>query len=271
MKDKNRKERGKEIEKALITKTASKCKCNTSSSTKRPFGSMSDITMHTNVTDDMSISSSSHDTENPAAAVVDDIDDDETLSSQTCAICLEPYIAGKDKVSWSKFQTCRHAFHQKCIEGWLAQTKNKDGSCPCCRGPYLREENVEDKKTEENVQPLEEEDESNNVDVEMQDSTNVVQTPEEERNVDEERLGDTNVQPLDQEGHTVDGGVATTFMLEGNNPSTTIKTKNNMMGSEFTSFCIVHGLKRDKKRGGNAFLSIQSIDDEPTTGSLENV
>ena len=52
--------------------------------------------------------------------------------AETCAICIEQYEEN-DIISYSKRQSCTHAFHKKCIELWL---KDKD-DCPCCRCPYV--------------------------------------------------------------------------------------------------------------------------------------
>ncbi|KAL7542099.1 hypothetical protein ACHAXR_011520 [Thalassiosira sp. AJA248-18] len=277
LKEKRRKERLKEVEKALISKTASKCNCNMTSST-----SMSDLTMHTNVTDDMSLSSSSHDIENPevdnnSSSIANGDNAGETSFSQTCAICLEQYQGGKDKVSWSKFQTCCHAFHHKCIHGWLAETKNRDGSCPCCRGPYLKERPDDAKSDALSSQtPTDgrEENEERTGDQAMENRNENVQTQDEESNVDEVISVHANVQT--EEESNVDCEVATS-MLEGNVSSikaqTTLDTTKHHVkgsdGSDFVSFCIVHGLIRDKKkkRGTGGAFAVKPID-EPT--GLEN-
>ncbi len=135
-----KKTRHKEIDDALICKVASKCKC-AKQNRRKTLSTELDITMRTNSTDDMSVASatsSTHDdiekgdlTDGPDNAL------NKKSPEQTCAICLEQYNPGKDKVSWSKYQTCNHAFHRKCIEDWLAEV-DRDGSCPCCRGPYLK-------------------------------------------------------------------------------------------------------------------------------------
>ena len=131
--------RHKEIDDALICKVASKCKC-AKQNRRKTLSTELDITMRTNSTDDMSVASatSSHD-DIEKGDLTDGSDNalNKNSSEQTCAICLEQYNPGKDKVSWSKYQTCNHAFHRKCIEDWLAEV-DRDGSCPCCRGPYLK-------------------------------------------------------------------------------------------------------------------------------------
>mmetsp|Transcript_10455 Transcript_10455/g.14972 ORF Transcript_10455/g.14972 Transcript_10455/m.14972 type:complete len:277 (+) Transcript_10455:107-937(+) len=133
-----KKKRHKEIDDALICKVASKCKC--AKQNRRKSAGL-DITMRTNATDDMSVASASSTSDNRETDDLTDGSDDalNKPSSEytTCAICLEHYSPGKDKVSWSKYQTCNHAFHLKCIEEWLAEV-DRDGSCPCCRGPYLK-------------------------------------------------------------------------------------------------------------------------------------
>ena len=226
---------------------------------------MLDLTVHTTMSDDnISLSSSvSHDIENAAANDVQIISndcavDDETVSVQTCAICLETYIEGKDKIAWSKYQTCQHAFHHKCIVGWLAEIKkNKDGNCPCCRGPYLKERadstnektqvlgevggSDDEERTEDNANVSDTVDEgSTRVDEELNDNTNNdVQTTDEEVNFDIEANIDcdkaTNVRPTDE-------------------------TRNSGGSLEFISFCVNCGLKR--KVSDNA-ISIKPIY-EPT-------
>jgi hypothetical protein len=57
-------------------------------------------------------------------------DDDDGV----CAICLVSFQRG-DIYGQSSNPSCRHIFHQDCIVGWLI-TKD-DGTCPCCRQPYL--------------------------------------------------------------------------------------------------------------------------------------
>jgi len=251
---------------------------------KKQFGSMSDLTMHTNVTDDMSTSSSYHDVENPAVTDDDNNDDDETLSCQTCAICLEPYIGGKDKVSWSKFQTCHHAFHQKCIQGWLEETKNV-GNCPCCRGPYLKEDVSKSEDVLDNTMLNEASDEISideerldnvrvqtlneecHIDEETEDNIN--ETPGEESNIDDETpCDDPRVQNHPESNNDENNGeVATTSStLQGNTIPTNIKPQR-VTGSDFTSFCIVHGLKRDVKKCGKAFLSMKPMESSTSLGN----
>jgi len=50
-----------------------------------------------------------------------------------CAICLCPYENG-EKVTWSKEESCPHAFHTECIIPWLA--KKNESKCPCCRQDF---------------------------------------------------------------------------------------------------------------------------------------
>ena len=64
-----------------------------------------------------------------------------SVDLETCAICLEPYKENDD-VSYSKHQNCSHAFHTSCILSWLKDEFRND--CPCCRGPYLHLQVVED-------------------------------------------------------------------------------------------------------------------------------
>lgn len=209
------KARSKVIESALIVKTASKCNCNlTFSSWEFRSGS----TMQSNITDDTSITSSSYDSGNLSPIDCDDDvdhdDDDQTLSLQTCAICLEPYAADKDQVSWSRFQTCHHAFHHKCIEAWLAETKRWEGSCPCCRGPYLRRDTAGD-RGEGGEENNEEEEEMNSTDRVSRDNSASASSP-------------------DDESHLL-GAVAEDSVTTGT-------------GAKFTSFCVVHGLISEKER-----------------------
>ena len=190
------------------------CKCNTLS-TKKQFGSMLDLTVHTTMSsDDMSISS--HDIENPASlsnSSSTDDDDKMACDHQTCAICLEPFVGGKDKVSWSKYQTCRHAFHHKCIHSWLSELKNKHGNCPCCRGPYLKVKatKVLDDDVEEGI-----------LDDVNDDEYNVPTGSPNNSSADEENVQTT-----------------TNKEEEDNFDTTNVNTTQTL---EFTSFCSVHGL-----------------------------
>ncbi|KAL7537934.1 hypothetical protein ACHAWF_005942 [Thalassiosira exigua] len=266
--DERKKERAKEIDKALVTKTASKCNCgNTHLSAKKSFDCMTDLTVRTNVTDDTSVSSS-NDIENP---VVDDnsspiaSDSDEADCNQTCAICLESFTGGKDKVSWSKFQTCHHAFHEKCIKGWLSETKNTDGNCPCCRGPYLREGKDAARGAAAQISLTGEEDNANGENhSEVTDNISSHSSRQgSERNSylvveegicnDDERVigaigthadGDvTNASPNPDGCANAESEVETSVSQEKAMMATQNMDKINPMGSEFTSFCIIHGLR----------------------------
>lgn len=239
---------------------------------------MLDLTVHTTMSDDnISLSSSvSHDIENAAANDVQIISndcavDDETVSAQTCAICLEPYIGGKDKIAWSKYQTCQHAFHHKCIVGWLAEIKkNKDGNCPCCRGPYLKErvdstnektqvlgevggsddEEITEDNANDNAVSDTGDEGSTRVDEELHDNTNNdVQTTDEEANFDVE----ANDRQRKDEESSIDCDKPA-------NVRPTDETRNGGGSLEFISFCVNCGLKR--KVSDNA-ISIKPIY-EPT-------
>jgi hypothetical protein len=206
--EKRKKKRLKEIDDALICKVASKCKCN-KLNRRKTWSAELDITMHTNATDDMSVASASstHDDcerDDP----IDDSDDavHETSVGQTCAVCLEQYIPGKDRVSWSKYQTCSHAFHRKCIEVWLAEV-DRDGSCPCCRGPYLKVAT----RTEENT-----EDAENSINAEI--------TSGDDAQVDIESNAGTDIDE-------------TAFS----------HLTSKETGLDFVSFCLTHGLKSIKE------------------------
>ena len=178
---------------------------------------MLDLTVHTTMSSD-DMSCSDFDIENPASlsnsnSSSTDDDDKMACDHQTCAICLEPFVAGKDKVSWSKYQTCRHAFHTSC-NSWLSELKNKHGNCPCCRGPYLKVKAtkvLDDDDVEEGI-----------VDGVNDDEYNVPTRSENNSSADEE-----NVQ-------------TTTNKEEGDNFDTT--NVNTTQTLEFTSFCSVHGL-----------------------------
>lgn len=52
-----------------------------------------------------------------------------------CAICLESYEPG-DRVTWSKFDSCKHAFHHDCVIQWLSQKEDDQPLCPCCRQDF---------------------------------------------------------------------------------------------------------------------------------------
>ncbi len=192
-----KKKRHREIDDALICTVASKCKCAKQSRRK---SAELDITMRTNVTDDMSVataSSTSDDRENDDDAL------NTTSSEQACAICLEQYSPGKDKVSWSKYQTCNHAFHRKCIEEWLAEI-DRDGSCPCCRGPYLKVAASDKGDTED-----------------ADDAMNA-----------EISSGDDDDQVLDIESNAETDVDKTEFS----------HLANKKVGLDFVSFCVTHGL-----------------------------
>ncbi|KAL7503187.1 hypothetical protein ACHAWX_000571 [Stephanocyclus meneghinianus] len=139
-----RKKRRIEIEEALVSCAASDCECNVDSKSniRRTYSTV------TLVTENMSVVSL--DAEN-----LDNIEsqevglDEEDESFQMCPICLDVYVAG-DSISWSKNQTCRHAFHKSCIEGWLKQLE-REGCCPCCRGPYLTKNKSTEHENEQGV------------------------------------------------------------------------------------------------------------------------
>lgn len=197
---------------------------------------MTDDTAHTNVTDDMSVTSSVHDSDYPNGAPC----------HQTCAICLDEFVCGKDKVSWSRFQTCHHAYHRKCIEGWLLETKNEDGSCPCCRGPYLKEIVQADAN------------ETGGYDEEMAQGT-----------VNDARAhveSSVNADPAADEDQNAANGDNDCFIqpsiLDDDTPGNEATKK--AMGPEFTSFCIVHGLMREKQN-----VSSIKLIEEPA--EMENV
>ena len=271
---------------------------------------LDDLTMHTNMTDDdTSTSSSIHDNEYPildeVSSSISGSNDGLTECAQTCAICLEPYIAGKDKVSWSRFQTCHHAFHHKCIESWLAEAKNQDGNCPCCRGPYLKEmvKNANAERSIEAIDVAEERpdganehmqtthifsSEESNLDGEMLGNM-AIQTVDEQ-NVGDERLGSTGslqssnaVNNVDEErpditnnAHTstdeANDNTALATPIPEEHSSTSNRNSRNAIGSEFVSFCIIHGLRRNRKTCGNGAsctIFIKSMNE--LTGALENV
>ena len=207
--EKRKKMRLKEIDDALICKVASKCKCNKLNRRKTWSAEMDDVTMHTNVTDDMSVASASSNHDDcEKDDQIDDSDDtlNKTSFAQTCVICLEQYIPGKDKVSWSKYQTCSHAFHRKCIEIWLAEV-DRDGSCPCCRGPYLKVTASDEGDTE---------DAGNSMNAE-------ISSGDDAQEVDIESNADTDV-----------------------NETAFTHLTNKEAGLDFVSFCVTHGLKSIK-------------------------
>ena len=199
--EQRKKKRLKEIDDSLICKVASKCKC-TKQNRKKTWSAELEITMHTNVTDDMSVASaSSTDGDDPIDGSNDALN--RTSLDQTCAICLEQYVSGKDKVSWSKYQTCSHAFHRKCIEEWLAEA-DRDGTCPCCRGPYLKVAASDDIDTRNG-------DNSMNAEISSGDDGEVVDI---ESNADETDIDDTGF----------------------------FHWTNKEVGLDFVSFCVTHGL-----------------------------
>lgn len=130
---------------------------------------------------------------------------------QMCPICLDDYVVG-DEVSFSKYQTCRHAFHKGCIEGWLKQL-DREGLCPFCRGPYLKSTEEElNEKEDISIMPIE-----SQIDLESQQATPV------DRGSQCEECGEKLTKPVNSEA-----------LAEG-----TAKNKTT-----YTSFCTVHGLLR---------------------------
>jgi len=139
--------------------------------------------------------------------------DNNDHAGQMCPICLDDYVIG-DEVSFSKYQTCRHAFHKRCIEGWLKQL-DREGLCPFCRGPYLKPTEKElDVKEDVSILPIE-----SQIDLESQQATPLDDEQKSQCNECDEKI--TN--PVDSEA-----------LSEGG-------TKNK---TTYTSFCIVHGLLR---------------------------
>lgn len=62
-----------------------------------------------------------------------------------CSICLEEYEIGAE----AKEMTCKHKFHERCIEKWL----RVNGSCPVCRCRMpVEEEVVENRKEGDEVE-----------------------------------------------------------------------------------------------------------------------
>jgi len=54
------------------------------------------------------------------------------FDESSCGICLLDYAIGEE-VAWSPNEDCVHAYHKKCIIGWL----RKKDDCPLCRHEYL--------------------------------------------------------------------------------------------------------------------------------------
>lgn len=182
-----------------------------------------DCTAHT---DDNSLSSSSstNDIENAAEDQLSETKNNILQTSnkdsfgderylQTCAICLEPYVTGKDSVSWSKFQTCIHAFHQKCIESWLIEI-DRDGSCPCCRSPYLK----------------------------LDLGENNIQNPDLESHTNGAE-GSPTINGESEE--FISAAEESTMQIKSQSPGTSKST--DAVVSEITSFCTVHGLIIDRQ------------------------
>lgn len=203
-----KKKRHEEIDDALICTVVSKCKCVKQSRRK---SATLDTTIRTNVTDDMSVATASSTSDDREKDDLTDGSDDalnkasseQASSEQACAICLEQYSPGKDKVSWSKYQTCNHAFHRKCIEEWLAEV-DRDGSCPCCRGPYLKVVAASDKGDSEIT------DDAMNAEISSSDDDQV----------------------LDIESNSEIDVDKTEFSY----------LANKKVGLDFVSFCVTHGL-----------------------------
>jgi Ring finger domain len=58
--------------------------------------------------------------------------------SGLCGICLDLF-AEHQSVSWSSNPSCRHCFHDTCIQAWLLRTHRSRNAkqCPCCRQHFL--------------------------------------------------------------------------------------------------------------------------------------
>ncbi|XP_055802436.1 E3 ubiquitin-protein ligase ATL9-like [Solanum dulcamara] len=56
--------------------------------------------------------------------------------SLDCAICLSEFEHGE---RGRKLETCKHIFHENCLEKWLMQ-KDIKASCPLCRSVIISEE-----------------------------------------------------------------------------------------------------------------------------------
>jgi Ring finger domain len=74
--------------------------------------------------------STTHDASSPTAA-------HRTISG-LCGICLDLF-AETQSVSWSSNPSCRHCFHDTCIQAWLLRTHRSRNAkqCPCCRQHFL--------------------------------------------------------------------------------------------------------------------------------------
>jgi hypothetical protein len=160
----------------------------------------------------------SSDIENQESSGSQDAIENEESCFQMCPICLDEFAAG-DNVSWSKNQTCHHAFHKSCIEGWLKQL-GREGCCPCCRGPYLNK--LETDRGDE-VRDLE-----SQMDPESQLNSHVISI-----------LPDENITQFNECTEKSVEEVTRSSELEESSESISKPNKN-----EFSSFCIVHGLMR---------------------------
>nr|XP_016461551.1 PREDICTED: RING-H2 finger protein ATL57-like [Nicotiana tabacum] len=60
---------------------------------------------------------------------------------QDCVICLSEFEYG-DK--GRKLETCKHMFHENCLEKWLLMQKDGKATCPLCRTVIISEEIVEE-------------------------------------------------------------------------------------------------------------------------------
>lgn len=63
-------------------------------------------------------------------------DDEEEIG---CAICRMPFEE-QQRVCRSNNSQCQHSFHEECMADWLV----KHRECPCCRGPYLKRDRIEE-------------------------------------------------------------------------------------------------------------------------------
>jgi hypothetical protein len=59
----------------------------------------------------------------------------DSIIGEECSICLEEFKGGQYK---RELEECKHIFHKKCVDKWLAEEGMK---CPLCRKDYSRDQN----------------------------------------------------------------------------------------------------------------------------------
>ena len=73
-------------------------------------------------------------TQDEEGKVVEPLQNGGRKVANCCAICLCKYEIN-EKIVWSNYKACKHAFHESCILEYLQNQKGTP--CPCCRHPFV--------------------------------------------------------------------------------------------------------------------------------------